>query len=623
MPFKLLISLIATVFLTACVIDDKINEKIQNKLDKLDERLATVSLVLDKKLSQNFDQVWIELHSIDAIDNNGEKIQLVSNPTPAAYNLVSESSARELIKTLKLPANEYKTFELKFGSTLRVVDKQGEEKEYTFYQTSDTYTMTVPANVVLKSEKVAAWLLQLDIAKFTFTELNEVIPNIEIIESAAEVIADIDIDVEAVVKRISDSEIIVQLTNSEVEVSISTHTGTLIHDEATNELIASLSLLNENDHITISGRLDINNLELNAHTISISIDTEIVIHNEETAKTNMQVNGVVTEVNLDSNKLLFKIRGSKYLPTKSIIEVIDISNAVFKRGNTEILEPGHKLKIKGLWNGEQLVAQFIELKGAPANYSDQIPNPNYRSGEIKGIVINLDGDLLKIDITDIENLDTPDKLLSINITNAWIVNGDSTCLKSGEKVKLFITELMDSIELTATVIEISGHCNSSDSDHANLMDDPDIDDNELQEESDDANSDDSINKNGHNEDKRRDDGKSSSENKNTGEKKRDEALTEQPDEDTHYEDRKKNKDNDKKHENASNKNNNDDDDDDASEIEDDIEAAKSNDETVYRADKKDNSNKNKHPKQNDEDKTSEDDAHHNASDNKNKRKIIA
>ncbi len=429
--------------LSACGLSEQINNDIQ----AAKEVYATLSLLIRDAQSLQHPEIWITLHRVELIDGDDQAVEVYANSNGRVFNLASKSDVAELLDAQRIPAGNYKTLRVTLGNEVVWVDLSGKRETRTL-GSSDTIVVDIPADIQAIENKISALAIDFNINSL----LNGSTPAIGLISDVNTQIKRTYADLRGTVIAIdrANNSLDIRLGDNGPIIQVDLHPSAVITDEQAQQVLTSLDSLNINDIVDLFGNIDPSKLRIEAISLIVNGSTVSTGAAEQVISKVVKLEGLVQSV--ADNAMDVDVTEASFVPPENIITVVDITNALYGRGNTTMLIAGAEVEVKGTWDGTQVTAGYIEVEGAPA--ATELTQDE-RLAELEGTVTSFNNGVLSLTVEDYENFTPGSDPFSFELGDAWFKEGNPACLIAGAEVEIkgFSQQTAPS-SFTATVIEV-------------------------------------------------------------------------------------------------------------------------------------------------------------------------
>ncbi len=403
---------------------------------------STVSVLITDNLSQNYNEVWVEVHSIHALDQNGQRVVLFEDTAGRTYNLSQLVNIGTLVDTRTITPGTYTSFEVVLGNAITLIDPSGTVINATFDQSGNaTHTVTIDGNLVVDSDRPTTLALDFDLANFTYDPVTHVVTPV-VIQKDPGALAQAVANMRGEVRSVDGpGRFTLMPAGGGAAIIVDLHDNATVADPASGGITPDTAPLRAGMDVRVSGTYDADTLTIIATGVVIERSTTPVILRHEAEGYVVAVNGTVIELDVDE---------ATFLPGSNVLS-IDIGRAIFSKGNLAMLSTGQKIEIKGDWDGTTFTAAVVEIEGAPRNTGSNNYDDDY--AEIDGVVTDVTGDAVTLTVREYEHVNgiSIGQSITVDRRNAWYKHGDASCLASGMEIEIKGALAADA--MTAFVIE--------------------------------------------------------------------------------------------------------------------------------------------------------------------------
>ena len=438
---KTIIPIALSIALSACGLSDTLKQDVQNAK----QAYATLSLLIKDASSLQYPEVWIQLHKVELIDDTGQAVEVYTNPTGKVFNLASRNDVAELLNAKRIPSGRYSKLRVTLGSRVVLVDPLGTRTEKVL-GSSDTVSVSIPADIQALENKLSTLALSFDL-----NSLLDAAPSISVINDIKTQIKRAYADLRGTVVDINaDNSIDIRLGNDGPQFRVTLHPSAIITDEQARRIMRTLSGLQVGDVIDIFGNLDLSALRIEAVSLIVNGAEVKDGSGQQVISQVVKAEGIVQ--NVAANSMDIDVTEASFVPPSHIVSVIDLANALYGRGDQALLRQGAMVEVKGTWDGNQIIASYIEVEGAPA--ADEVSQDEVLA-ELKGSVTDYSNNRLTVSIRESEGFNPSGNTLVLDLTNVWFKQGNPSCLVAGTEVEVKgISSQNDSSRFSPTVIEV-------------------------------------------------------------------------------------------------------------------------------------------------------------------------
>ncbi len=416
---------------------------------------GTLSVLVADNLTEQYDEVWVSIKSIDADDQNANLVRLFEDTDGRVLNMMELPNVGRVLNTLDVPVATYTTFRLELDSQIALVDSSGSMTLARINEFEDSAEIDVPGAVAVASDDAVSVTFDFDIEQFSYdSSTGIVVPAILVIDE--ESLREIDAKIEGRVTAVSDStHFEVQLPGNNTPVLIQLHENAVVTDKLTVHTEDDTSLLGIGDDVEVYGKFDTSDLSMDALSVwKGSAAQELGVDNDRS-----EIEGFVQS--LDGSELELNIIESDFSPSTNTVTVANVSNAYFSRGRLDLLGTGQRVEVKGYWDGQVFVADFIEIEGANAPFIDDSGIENAYA-EVRGQVVAFHQDQIQLRVQELEHFGGPlAEEMTVDLGRAWFKHGDLACLTDGVNIEAK-GPVRDGV-MEANVVEFEDDCSVSSS----------------------------------------------------------------------------------------------------------------------------------------------------------------
>ncbi len=433
---------------------------------------GTVSVLVTDNLTLDYSEVWINIQSITATDNNGQTVTLYENTTGQTHNLSQLVNVGALVDAQAIAAGTYSSFDIVMVNDIKLVDLNGNVINATFDNSGNPiFTTNVTGTLTVDAGQATTLALDFDLAQFTYDVTSNTVTPV-IVQKDPNLLNQTVTTTQGDVQAINGAtQLVVTPANGGANMTVDLHNNATVTNTATGVISVDTTGLQAGMNVSVSGNYDANTLTITASDVQIDNSTIISISHE--------IEGIV--VDWDGSSMSLDVKEANFAPPTNEVNVANISNAVFSHGSLSLLDAGQKVEIKGNWDGNTFTAAVIEVEGASRNGND---SSNYLDdyAEIEGQISSVDGNQLTIAVQEHEHVSNINSGDSITVDSgiSWIEHGNASCLTVGAIIEAK-GPMTDATSMTANKIEIERGCNGSsaesdDNDDFDFDDDDDSDD---------------------------------------------------------------------------------------------------------------------------------------------------
>ncbi len=440
---------------------------------------GTVSLLVTDNLTQDYAEVWVNIHSVSATDNNGLTVVLYEDATGQTYNLSQLANIGALVDTQSITAGSYISFDIVMANDITLVDPNGAVTNATFDQSGNPdYNVSVNGSLQVEANQATTLALDFDLQQFTYDATSNTVNPVVVQKDPStlhQTITTLYGEVEAIT---SSNQFVLDPIGEGRNLNVTLHNNATVTNSATGEVLSDTSGLAINTHVSVSGNYDASTLTITASDVQSGSDASSLTH---------EIEGIIETVN--GGMLSINIHEANFMPSTNSIS-LDVSNAAFSHGALNQLALGQKIEIKGNWDGTAFTPAVVEIEGYSGNRSDDESDDNYMDdyAEIEGEISAVDNNALTITVREreyVSGINVGDSV-TIDSGNSWIKHGNSSCLAMGTVIEAK-GPMTGNATMSANTIEIESDCGGDGNSNSDLGDDDSNDDSN--DESDDDNED--------------------------------------------------------------------------------------------------------------------------------------
>lgn len=416
--------------------------------------VSDVSLYITDDFSNDYEAVWISINQISFFDGTNETVAFDGGSAPLVVNVPELKRAGLFVGDISIPAGST-SVRLHVDDGVRLVSPDGTSTEVTLSLEEGGY-IALPLDGYNPS--TGTLIVDFDLPAFTLSG--------SVLQAAIVLGDDQDAsswttkygEIDGAVTAISSDSISVRDDNGKTyAIGLTSYTT---YRGATTGWTPSVESQVEVD-VIVSGTL------ANPEYTATSIAAEDLSNYSE-GYNSPEIEGHITAI--EGNRLTVTVREAEDIRLSGSV-TIDISNAVFTRGNAASLAVGREIEVyldptansDGSWN-----ARLVEIEGAADSNSisdDDASGDVY--SEVEGRVIGLSGQQVTLDIYKVEGI------LSYNIgddvtfdlAQTQFTEGSLSCLGIGSNLELKGYTSVNGSFVVNTA-EIDGACAGSDDEFA-------------------------------------------------------------------------------------------------------------------------------------------------------------
>lgn len=409
---------------------------------------GTVSTFVTDNISQEFNEAWITIKRVTISDLGNTEFILYDDANGKVFNLLELSGIGKLLNISTIPPGSYNKIGITVANQITLVNKSGQTINAKFSPTGTDYTIVVNGNVTVNAGQNTSFGIDFDTKQFTYNAQTGIVTATVIFKSGSEIqfLSQRYAELKGYVKDVTGSSTFTVQTENGFTISVRLHQTAVVFDENTGAKTTDTSLLKSGQRVEARGDYDPATLTLEAISVKI----------EKTSGSGggsgmVEAKGVVTSIN--GSILTLDVKDTDhFIPPSNTIRV-DISQAMFSKGNLSLLSVGQWIEVKGTWNGTTLSATVIEIEGAPAGDRNQNSNGNSNQNnngnsnqnnnggnipyvEIKGTVQSVNGNQITLSVIKYEHFVPPTNTVQVDVSNAWYKHGSYSNLLPGILVEI-------------------------------------------------------------------------------------------------------------------------------------------------------------------------------------------
>ncbi len=425
---------------------------------------ANVSLYVTDNLTQDYTEVWVTIHSVSTTDNAGQTVSLFEDASGTGHvqNLRQLVNVGALLNTQNLSAGTYTDFNVTVSNGINMVDATGTTTNALFDNTlaaDAMHTITVTGTMNVAGGQNVGIALDFDLAQFTYDSVTNMVNPVVVYQgpSQTNTLNRTYAEIEGYVTSIDGATSFTMAPeHNGVDVQVVLHNDAIVYHEHSMNMGTDTSSLRVGGEVEVYGNYDSGSLTLEA--------IRVKVEDGDDSNDLQEAEGTVVSFDSNSGILEINVHKADFIPGSDTLTV-DISGAFFTRGSADILTAGMVVELKGSWGATAttFTVAAVEIEGAPHNH-DMNHGDNY--AEIKGMITDMNGNMLTLTITDAEHTShTVGSSVTVDTTNAWFKEGYETCLAIGAEVE--IKGPVDA-DMNAILIDVETDCNNDEFDHPEL-----------------------------------------------------------------------------------------------------------------------------------------------------------
>ncbi len=403
---------------------------------------GTVSVLITDNLSQNYNEVWVEVRSITATGQGGQTVTLFEDVTGRTYNLSQLVNIGALIDTRSVAPGTYTLFDIELDNDITLVDPAGNTIDAVFGQTGKpAHTIAVDGNLVVDPARPVTLALDFDLANFTYDPATNTVTPV-VVQKDPDALSQAVATTRGAVQAINGpGRFVLTPAGSDAAITVNLHGNATVTNPGSGVIKPDTSLLQPGMSVRVSGVYDADTLTITATSVVIDGSAAPVALRHEVEGYVTAVTGTIVELNIEE---------ATFRPASNLLS-IDVGNALFSKGSLDMLATGQELEIKGDWDGSTFSAAVVEIEGAPRNTGSYSYDDDY--AEIEGIVTSATGDSVTLTVREYEHVSgiSIGQSVTIDRSGAWYKHGDASCLAPGMEIE--IKGAFTANAMTASVIE--------------------------------------------------------------------------------------------------------------------------------------------------------------------------
>ncbi len=407
---------------------------------------STVSVLITDNLSQNYNEVWVDVYSVRAIDADGRKVTLFEDATGRTFNLSQLVNIGALVDAQTVAPGTYTSFEVVLGNAVTLVDGSGNLSNAVFDQGGgSTYTIVIEGNLVVDPNRASTLALDFDLANFTYDPTTGIVTPV-VIQKDPDALAQAIANMRGEVRSVdAPDRFVLSPGNGRAAITVKLHDNAVVVDPVSGSIMSDTSPLQAGMDVRVSGAYDADTLTIVATNVVLERHTAQVVLRHEVEGYVTAVNGTVIELDVDE---------ATFRPGSNVLS-IDVGNALFSKGALAMLASGQKVEVKGDWDGTTFNAAVVEIEGAPRSIGNHSYDDDY--AEIEGIVTNVTGDTVTLTVREYEHVNgvSVGQSVTVDRSGAWYKHGDASCLAPGMEIEIKGAFAADAMK--AFVIEYDDH----------------------------------------------------------------------------------------------------------------------------------------------------------------------
>jgi len=412
---------------------------------------GTVSVLITDNLTLDYSEVWVNVQSITATDNNGQTVILYENASGQTHNLSQLVNVGALVDTQSIAAGTYVSFDILLMNEITLVDQTGAVINASFDQSGNpSFSQAVAGTLTVDANQATTLALDFDLKQFTYEATSNTVTPVIVQTDPVTLDQTISTLYGEVKSIISSSEFILDPQGDGSNLTVKLHNTATVTNTATGEVLTDTSGLSINTHISVSGSYDAATLTITASDVQIENGAINIRHDIE---------GVIVSVN--GGVLSIDIHEASFMPGANIMS-LDVSNATFSHGNLTQLSIGQKIEMKGSWDDTNFTPAVVEIEGYSSNSTENSDNYVDDYAEIEGEITATNNGELSLNVQEVEHVSgiSSGDTVTIASSNSWIKHGDSSCLIIGAQIEAK-GGMIDVSTMAANIIEIESGCGNN------------------------------------------------------------------------------------------------------------------------------------------------------------------
>ncbi len=412
---------------------------------------GTVSLLVTDNLTQDYSEVWVNIQSVSATDNNGQTVLLYGDASGQTYNLSQLANIGALVDAQAIAAGSYVSFDVVMANDIALVSQGGAITNANFDQSGNaSYSVSVNGALQVDANQATSLALDFDLQQFTYDAASNTVNPVIVQKDPStldQTISTIFGEVESIT---NSTQFVLDPVGDGRHLNVTLHNNASVTNAATSEVKSDTSGLSANMHVSVSGNYDASTLTITASSVDIGNSAINMTH---------EIEGIIESVN--GGVLSIDIHEANFMPGANSIS-LDVSNATFSHGALAQLVAGQKVEIKGSWDGTTFSPAVVEIEGYSSNRDDDSSNYVDDYAEIKGEITAVNANQLTIRVREREHVSgiNVGDSVSIDNSNSWIEHGSSSCLLVGAVIEAK-GPMSNVSTMAANKIEIETGCGSS------------------------------------------------------------------------------------------------------------------------------------------------------------------
>ncbi len=391
---------------------------------------AALSVFITDDISTQYRKVWVSVTQVTAVDSGGAEQTLYQDAAGKVFNLPELDAVGALLNTAPLAAGDYQSLNITVANTVELVNSNGLTMTARFNDAGTPQVINVTADFTVTDGQSSAIALDFDLKQFNYDATTGIVSPVIVFQNETQV-KELErryAKLEGAVSAITDaSHFTLRSTARAPLITVTLAPNVTVVNELTRIIAADTSALAVDDRVDVYGNYDSSTLTLSAVSIRIDNDSS----NNLTARDKAE--GMVTSY--DGSTLVLDVREANFIPGNNTLNVVNVSNALFTKGNLVTLQAGMQVEIRGHWDGSLLNAKIVEIEGAAPATGLGAGAEDY--AEVQGLITAHEGDILTLQVMKTERANIAiGSSLSVDIANAWLKTGSDACLIDGAYVEI-------------------------------------------------------------------------------------------------------------------------------------------------------------------------------------------
>ena len=322
---------------------------------------AKVTVTMADDLSNDYQELWLTVNSIDAMDAEGNTYSLFSSNDGELVNVLELGSLGTLLSTQDLPVGEYTNFQIQFGKSISVVTVDGDSHIYTLKTPGDhgeNVNVVMQGSISVETGDVTSVTFAFDLEEMSHQK-HEASPKVVLFEhhnGRGHKDHMHHAKLRGAVVGVMDNGFTLLNDKDNTEYAVS-------YDPQTVRLIDGLVLADivEGAVLMVHGELTPDSLNVSANMIKAHVSDDAEDHDEGDEQEFSEASGIITAI--DESQISMTVTKSEHMPVVEEIVVISNDGTLFVKGTSQDLAIDQEIKVKGLLNDDgQLVAKMIMFK---------------------------------------------------------------------------------------------------------------------------------------------------------------------------------------------------------------------------------------------------------------------